>query len=303
MNRTNRGLGGSFMRKSLGIGIVALVVLAMAASAVAGDGHPMLQEINDTLAAMGEDVRVEYAEFVTTEDAPDFANTIYANNRGNKRLSSDWVPGDPRRFGVDNILWTIDQVNYTNDVSQADQNAAVDRAMGTWQDVMCSSIPLTKVPDGGLDLGYVQWLLGYGGVPGWLADLTHAGWLPGSFFDAVAPGGSGYILGVTFTFTWSTDPDMDGNGRSDVAFREIYYNDAFTWAIDGNYDVETIALHEAGHGLSQGHFGKIFRSGGNGALHFSPRAVMNAAYSGVQQELTGTDVGGHCANWGSWPNN
>jgi hypothetical protein len=57
-----------------------------------------------------------------------------------------------------------------------------------------------------------------------------------------------------------------------------------------------------GHGLSQDHFGKIFRTK-NGKLHFAPLAVMNAVYYDVQQELKGTDVGGHCSIWGSWPNN
>ena len=92
--------------------------------------------------------------------------------------------------------------------------------------------------------------------------------------------------------------------RFDVAFREIYYNDNFSWAANGtnHIDVETVALHEAGHGLSQGHFGSAFRSA-NGKLHFSPSAVMNAAYSGVQLDIGKTDNAGHCSNWGSWPNN
>ncbi len=36
---------------------------------------------------------------------------------------------------------------------------------------------------------------------------------------------------------------------------------------------------------------------------FTVVAVMNAAYSGVQQGLAGTDSAGHCSIWGSWPNN
>jgi hypothetical protein len=97
--------------------------------------------------------------------------------------------------------------------------------------------------------------------------------------------------------------DIDNNGKLDVAFREILYNDAFTWNVNGNIDIETVALHESGHGLSQGHFGKAFRTESNGKIHFAPLAVMNAAYSGVQQGLAGTDNGGHCSIWGSWPNN
>ena len=87
---------------------------------------------------------------------------------------------------------------------------------------------------------------------------------------------------MTFTFVWS-GTDIDNNGKSDTAIREIYYNDNFYWAVDGShYDVETVSFHEVGHGLSQGHFGDIFRDGA-GHLHFAPYAVMNAAYSRVQR--------------------
>ena len=288
-------------RSTIWIALVALVAVALPATANDG-GHPMLKEINDTLEAMGMDVRVEYAEYITSDDGPEFGNTVYANDRGNKQLGSDWVPGDPRRYGVNEIYWTTDQVDLTADVSDQEQNDAISRAMATWQEVQCSSIPLVQVEDGGLDLGYVEWLLGFGGIPGWVADLSHAGWLPASFFDALADDGSTFILGVTFTFTW-TGPDMDGNGKSDVAFREIYYNDNFNWAIGGSVDVESIALHEVGHGLSQAHFGKVFVDN-KGNLKFAPKAVMNAVYTGgTEHVLTGTDVGGHCSNWGSWPNN
>ena len=77
-----------------------------------------------------------------------------------------------------------------------------------------------------------------------------------------------------------------------------------SWSDDGvsNYDVETIALHEIGHGLSQAHFGKVFIDK-KGNLKFGPEAVMNAVYVGPRRELLGTDNGGHCANWGNWPQN
>lgn len=123
----------------------------------------------------------------------------------------------------------------------------------------------------------------------------------GSFFDMLAAGGSEFILGVTFTFVLE---DEDGNlidtnqdGRLDVALREIYYNDNFPWSDDGTgIDVETVALHEMGHGLSQAHFGKGFIKK-NGDIQFAPRAVMNATYLGIQTSISGTDLGGHCSNW------
>ncbi|MDH3735275.1 MAG: hypothetical protein OEU54_17220, partial [Gemmatimonadota bacterium] len=151
------------------------------------------------------------------------------------------------------------------------------RAMATWGATSCSSglsIDETTV--------FGDW------------DIIHGG------FIGLPPG----VLGVTFPFIWvdgNGPTDIDNDGNFDYAFAFIFYNSAFPWAIDGNFDVETVALHEAGHGLGQGHFGKAFGTIANGKIHFAPRAVMNAAYSGVQQSPAGTDNGGHCSIWGSWP--
>ena len=64
--------------------------------------------------------------------------------------------------------------------------------------------------------------------------------------------------------------------------------------------MESIAAHEAGHGLSQAHFGTVFITKG-GNFQFAPRAVMNAVYVSPQQALLSTDEGGHCTNWSRWP--
>ncbi|MBA7649422.1 hypothetical protein ES703_57219 [subsurface metagenome] len=229
-------------------------------------------------------------------------------------MGSDWVPFDPWRYGTREIFWLSDQTEGTaNGVTLEDTQAAIDRAMATWNTVTCANIPLVKWQDLGIDWGYVQWLWGFGGVPGWYADITHAGWLPGSFFDILDPGppaGSTYIIGVTFTAVWLDSPggeptDIDNNRKEDVAFREIYYNNAFPWGIDTDWpiDVETVVLHETGHGLSLDHFGKFLKTDKNGKFHFAPRAVMNAGYTGVQQYLTGTDLAGHCSIWAAWPYN
>ena len=115
------------------------------------------------------------------------------------------------------------------------------------------------------------------------------------------------VIAATFTFRFidgaGNDTDIDNNGVPDAAFREVYYTGNFPWAVGGNIDIQTVVLHETGHGLSQAHFGKAFVTNSNGALHFAPRAVMNAGYSGVNTAITATDNGGHCSNWGSWPSN
>lgn len=269
----------------------------------------IVDHANQLLAVQGSDYRIAYVEYITTTDAELASeNVIIARDLGNKRLDFDFIPNDPRRGGLDGDPNTIDvlidqtQGATAGGVMEAATTGAITAAMNTWNGRSCSALGMNILPVG-LDLGLVQAALGFGGgiaVP----DLMHAGWLPGAFFDLLAPGGSGFILGATFTLTFNSG-DLDGNGLPDLAAREIYYNDAFNWSTNGagGADVETIALHEAGHGLSQAHFGTIFLNPNSGKVVFAPRAVMNAVYSGVNRRLTGTDNGGHCGIWGSWPQN
>jgi hypothetical protein len=266
---------------------------------------PVLQELNAQLEFMGSGLEILSAEYITPGDGPEFGRTLLAKDVGNKQLGSHFVPFDTRRAWSgpgSAITWINDTFDgaTASGLSAATTAAAIRGAMGTWQGVACSNLPLNDLGDIAADLGFVQFLLGFGGSPFLFADVTHGGWMPAAFFDALVPGGSGFILGVTFTFDF-VGGDTNNDHRTDTAIREIYYNDNFSWAINGNIDVETVALHEAGHGLSQAHFGSIFLDN-NGNLHLAPAAVMNAAYTGVRQGLLGTDNGGHCSNWGSWPN-
>jgi hypothetical protein len=286
------------------IALVVMLAVPQTVSAISEDDvRAVLNTLNDQLTAAGENFRVEVVEFSTIDEV---GPTVYANDHQHQ-LDSHWVPYDPNRWGVRDIYWAVDQVDQTADCAWADADAAIGRAMDTWNTVPCATIPLVKVNDYGLDLGYVQYAFGMGGVPGWLADITFAGWLPRNFFDIIAPpDGGNYILGVTFTFIWVDEndnpTDMDGNGKNDVAFKEIYYNDDFNWGVDIRYyDIETVSAHEVGHGLSLGHFGKIFRSP-NGKLHFAPRALMNAIYYDILHELLGTDNASFCSIWAKWPN-
>src|SRR5690606_14657301 len=129
------------------------------------------------------------------------------------------------------------------------------------------------------------------------ADLTQVGFLGVS---AMFPPGTS-TLGVTYTLFWSDAAgnltDIDGNGKIDIAFREIYYNDQYEWADNGVegtqpsgvrfFDFPTVAIHEAGHGVSSAHFGSIGVK--DGFLFAKPRAVMNAIYGGTLRQLTGRD--------------
>jgi len=262
----------------------------------------LMQNVNVGLEAENANYRLDRIDFLTPGDSDEVGQTVFFNNR-TKQLGAHFVPGDPRRGGRTNITYLVDQAEGAIDgLTVAQTTAAIDRAMATWDGVNCSTIPITKMPDiPGLDIGIIEQLLGQPGGPAFLADITHAGWLPAGVLPP-------NVIGATFTFMF-VDPatggpsDIDNNKQIDVAFREILYNDRFVWSINGNIDVQTVALHESGHALSQGHYGKAFGTDSNGKIHFAPLAVMNAAYTGVLQDLQGTDNGGHCSIWGSWPNN
>lgn len=281
-------------------------------------------EINDRLREAGLGIQLGKYEYVTYGATGKAGRLVLASDRA-KQLPYQWVAGDPRRGGSTNLTWLIDGVEgaTSSGLTQAQTDQATVDAMQTWQDVRCSDIPLVRLDNSPVDVGVVQALSGYGGLLATPADYVHAGFLPQQFFEDLQTGGGEAILGVTFTFfcdgLGAPPEDLDGDGFIDTCYTETYYNDYFDWAIDapanpfGPIDVETVVVHESGHALSQGHFGDIFLDatgsfevGGKfffRHLHFSPYAVMNAVIWETQQDLTGTDIGGHCSIWGNWPDN
>jgi len=269
-----------------------------------------LDEINSVLASKEKDYRVLMAETLTAAGSDEMGITVVAKNVGNKQFGEDFVAGDLRRpwssDGGNAITYAIDQtadaVPPSGGLTAAQTDAAIERGVMTWDDVRNTDLGLTRNPDGGLDIGAVAWQVSGGlvGSPFVFADIQHAG-----FRDLDFVGG---VLGVTFTYIFvegaNIPTDIDNNGKADVAFREIYYDPTWEWKDDGvtNIDVESVAVHEFGHGLSQGHFGFVFVTK-KGDLKFSPFAIMNAVYAKPATELQPTDLAGHSSIWANWPNN
>jgi len=278
--------------------------------AVPLDDSPIFMELPGRSAAAresGSQYAVLSAEYLTSEESGEIGRTIFFINVGNKKLNSDFVPG-LSLDATDNVSFYVDENRPSADLAVGATSGAIVSAMQAWNGATCSDLGMFQVPSNpATTTGFVSLILGFGGSNEYAADVVHSGWLPAAFFDLLAPQGSTFILAVTFTIIFTdganNPTDIDSNKKFDVAWREIYYNDTFTWRNGATFDVETVALHEAGHGLSQAHFGQAFVDASNGKLHFAPRAVMNASYSGVQTAIGQTDLAGHCSNWASWNNN
>jgi hypothetical protein len=255
-----------------------------------------MQQANQRLAAQGLNIAVGQVELYTVgQGRPDY-----------RLLQRDFrfVPNDPRRnadgnkirYLVDSTADTPFQGDTASGLTHVQTEAAIDAAISTWQSQSClHKVTLEKitVPDG-VDPDLLDYfLVGNGHPPSQVhlfqADIVNGGWLPLS--NAVGP----QVLAVTFTvyFVQNGQPtDVNGDGYADTAFAEVYYNDEYAWGINQalpSIDVQSVALHENGHGLGLGHFGP------------PPTAVMNPFYGGIRQSPYPTDNAGLCTLWSSWP--
>lgn len=271
----------------------------------------MLDEVNRQLAAAGARYRAARAEMSLVSGAPpEMASVVFSNDR-TLHIGVRWVAGDPRRPTGDALrLYFYDPLAAVNTMGGLqDGRPQVAASFATWAGQACTPLDFQPVAfDGTFPSGVLA-----GGDPS-VGDINTLGFLPGAFFDLLAEDGSQFILGVTFPFVWGDldgqgnfiPSDIDRDGNLDYAFAEVWYNNAFTWTLTGfggDADVQTVALHENGHTLGLGHFGKVHAtfSPFGGRLHVSPRAVMNAFILGTLRAPLGSDNAALCSYYATWP--
>jgi hypothetical protein len=288
--------------------VAVAVILGTRVAGQSGEGDPtviaLMRQVNQLLAGSPLNIAVEQMQFFTIGQGRP-ANRIH-------QQGVRWVAGDPRRLADgENITYLVDRSDgpTTSGLTNAQTEAAIDRAMNTWQaEKGLKKVHLVKRADSGADPDIFDSFFGFGGFGNpFLADIVNAGWLPRAFFEAVGgPGGGRGILAfsVTFIFVDGDDnpTDINGDRYLDTALNEVYYNDNFgnpagdragnPWgtnvALPG-IDVETVALHENGHSLGLGHFGP------------PPAAVMNPVYAGIRHTPLPSDHAGMSTVWASWP--
>ncbi len=232
---------------------------------------------------------------------------IFANDK-TLNLGSRWVPNDVRRGGDDDINYLVFQPLSTAN-GTINSEPSIDASFNTWNNISsCNNVELVKNADNGV---FPSAILTLGGQPGdpSVSDINTVGFLPGVIFDAVlGAGASEFVLGVTFTFVYIDEDgnalDTNGDGKSDTAFKEIWYNDNFLWTDElgqPGVDIETVALHENGHALEKGHIGIGVFNPHTNEVRFTPRAVLNAAYFGALRVPQAMDHRSHCGTFGKWP--
>jgi len=287
--------------------LLVIAALLVTVTVVDAQNPGVLERVNAQLAAQGLNVRAEAIEFFTI-----------GPGRPSNRIHQQpfrWVANDARRLaqGSDITYLVVNNGRYggrtASGLSAGDTEAAIDRAMTTWNNDSClSAVNIVKRPAPGGDLTIFDFFFGFGGSGNpFAADIVNAGWWPREYFEAVGgPGGGRGILAFSVTFIFTDDngnpTDINGDNYLDTALNEVYYNDTFgdskddragnPWGINvplPGIDVETVALHENGHSLELGHFGP------------PPDAVMNPVYSGIKHEPLSADSAGMCAVFSSWP--
>src|SRR5688500_247523 len=229
------------MRKTFSV--IALSVIAFGceqgeepSQLVPVDDSPVYRELPASASGRGA-VASKYAilsgEYITSAESGQIGRLVFFKDVGNKQLSVGFAPG-LSLDGTDDISYYIDENRPSRDVQTNASSAAIERAMSTWEGVTCSQPSIFQIPSSKrTSTGYVSAYYGFGGSFDYVADVVHAGWLPCRFINLLADEGSTFILGVTFTIIFTDDKgnpvDVDRNGKIDVAWTEIYYNDAFTW--------------------------------------------------------------------------
>src|SRR5690606_2696173 len=127
-------------------------------------------------------VKMHSAEYITEPGSSELGKTIIFSDRGNKQLDFDFSPL-ANIDGSTDISYYVDQIFNPSTVSPLQSEAAIERAVNTWENVRCSDLTFTRVPNIAVPIGIVAESYGFEAESLIIADINHCGWMPGTFFD------------------------------------------------------------------------------------------------------------------------
>ena len=256
----------------------------------------LAEEVNAELAARGNRARVNDIWLFTVGAGTDPYRRLRTGER--------W-PWNP-------VSYYLDTSDFTDQLPGTAIEATLESAYERWNHVSAAAIRTERITpsvgnvdifdgwldtdpetettcDSNLDFTADVWTPDFTGFYP-VADVVVGGWLPPEWFSECL--GSEDVIGVTFSLSYG---DGDHDHYSDRLYVEQYFNEGFSWVLDGaqllgsSVDLESIAVHEDGHTLGLGHYGGagkvpegLFHSY-NFDMIFSAEAVMNPGYLGGEK--------------------
>ena len=176
------------------------------------------------------------------------------------RITYSFVPDGASIGGVASNLFATMNASYPTSTWEAQ----FQKAAAQWSSY--ANINMAQVSDNGEPLG----------ASGNQQDDPNVG----DIRISMIPMGTNGVLAFTLL-----PPNYNGGTNAG----DIVFNSSYAWGINnGNYDIETVALHEMGHALGMAH-------------STSTTAAMYGTYQNVNQSLTFDDQQGIASIYGAYP--